>query len=378
MGGGLLELQMLLLAVVLAVTILFASGSHSIEMKKRCVLIVTIILALFSGLRSWWMGDLIKYYTLFRTVNGEGGMELVRLLEPNWGIRLFFRLAGTLGISYDTCIFLIAVFTAVSLGLLVFYYSPSPYWSYLIYIGMGFYLFTYSGLKQTIAMGFVIFAAMEIFAGRFWRFLIWTLLAGCFHAPALIFLLAYPICRQKMTSWYYVFIVLLLLLVLLFRAQIVELLSQLYYDEQETFEDTGEVGGRFIMMLLILGVGIVLRPLHSWDKLYSQVFSLLILAAAFQTMSIFDNIFTRLSDYYYQFVVLFFPLIMEPGDAQILRFYEHRREVRRWPAKVYLVVGLGISAFALWYYNHYIFSTREFVELFRFRWTIDPYSLYGA
>lgn len=373
-----MNIHMLLLLAVMGITLFFSFGLVNRTNKKYCVVIVTVVLTLFTGLRSWWMGDLIKYYTLFRTVNGEGGMELVRLLEPNWGIRLFFRLAGTLGISYDICIFLIAMLTAVSLGLLIFQYSPSAYWSYLIYIGMGFYLFTYTGLKQTIAMSFIIFAAMEIFKGRFWRFLIWTLVAGCFHAPALIFCIAYPFCRQRLTQWYYVLIAAVVLLVLLFRSEIVQFLSELYYDEQESFEDTGEVGGRFLMMILILIVGLLFRPLKAWDRLYSQVFSMLVLAAAFQTMSIFDNIFTRLSDYFYQFVILFFPLMLEPGYKQSQRFQQYRKEIRYWPAKVYLIAGIGISAFALWYYNQYIGSSSHIIDSFRFCWTIDPYSLYGA
>lgn len=373
-----MELQMPLMIIVMMIAAVYAFGEKNPESKKRCVVLISVILTLFSGLRSWWMGDLIKYYTLYRTCSGPEWLSALTEKDTNLGIRIFFRGASLLGISYDSCILIIAAFVAVTLGFLVFRYSPSPYWSYVMYIGMGFYLFTYSGLKQTIAMGFVILAAAAMFEGRWKKFVVWVLLGGIFHAPALVFLIAYPLCRQKLNQKYYLFLAGLFVGMFLFRTQIGNFLSTLYYDDKDAFTTATDVGGRFWMMLLILVVGVILRPLHKWDRLYLQVFNLMVIAAALQTMSVFDNNFTRLTDYYYQFIVLFMPMMLELSSGQIRRFPEHRDQVRYWPAKVYAVIGLCITLFALWYYNQYVNSAWELLSGFRFRWTIDPYSLYGA
>ncbi|MBR5126682.1 MAG: EpsG family protein [Oscillospiraceae bacterium] len=375
-----MSLQMPLLLVVMMITAAYSLGYKTMLSKRRCVIMVTLVMALFSGLRSWWMGDLIKYYTLFRSCTGPEWQTFLYADGENQGIRWFFHYADVLGISYDSCILIIAVFSAATLGLLVYRYSPSPYWSYMIYISMGFYLFTYSGLKQTIAMGFLSLAVMRMFEGKFWRFLLWVLVAAWFHAPALIFLAAYPFCRQRFTRWYFIVLAALFAAMFLFRNQIVRLLTEFYYEEQDTYEmvSATEVGGRFLMMLFILAVGLVMRPLNKWDEQYLQVFNLMILAAALQTMSVFDHNFTRLADYYYQFIVLYIPMMMETGSSQARKLPQYRQEIRYWAFNTYVYLGLGITLFGLWFYHNTIDSSWTILKDFVFRWQIDPYSLYGG
>ena len=155
------------------------------------------------------MGDLIKYYTLYLNCNGPDWKNYVFDDATNIGLRLLFRVAGAVHISYDICIFLIAALVAICLGVLIFRYSPSPYWSYLMYIAMGFYLFTYSGLKQSIAMSFLIIAAICYFEGRQIKMIIWVFVAALFHVPALIFLLLLLLPSRKIGVQYFVTIVVL-------------------------------------------------------------------------------------------------------------------------------------------------------------------------
>lgn len=372
-----MSLQMPLLVVVMVIAAAYSFSHKSSRSKKRCVVLISIILALFSGLRSWWMGDLIKYYTLYLRCSGPDWLTALTEDSANLGIRWFFHYANVLGISYDNCILLIAVFASATLGILVYRYSPSPYWSYLMYIAMGFYIFTYSGLKQTIAMGFVILAAMAMFEKKFWKFVFWVCFGSLFHAPALIFLAAYPFCRQRLNMRYLLVVACLAAAMFLFRAPIVNFMTSLYYDDKDAVMATTEVGGRFMMMGLIIVLGIVLRPLRQWDETYLQVFNLMIVAAALQTMSVYDNVFTRLTDYYYQFIVLFLPMMLQSGHSQARALPNHRYEVRYWPPEVYILLGLGITLFALWYYNGFVDSSWAILKDFFFRWEIDPYSLYG-
>lgn len=374
-----MKLQMPLLIVVMVITALYSAGRKTKQNKRNCVILITVILALFSGLRTWWMGDLIKYYTLYLRCTGPDWMSIVQEDAANMGIRCFFHYAGVLGISYDNCLLIIAVFSAVTMGILVYRYSPSPYWSYLIYIAMGFYMFTYSGLKQTIAMGFLVLAAMAMLEKKPLWFLAWVLIASWFHAPALIFLAAYPFCRQKLDKQYFIMLAVLFGAMLFFRNEIVRFLSSIYYDDENAYAavDTMRVGGRFLMMLLIMVLGIIMRPLHQWDRTYVRVFNLMVLAAALQTMSVFDNNFTRLTDYYYQFIVLFVPMMLQPGHSQARALPERREEIRYWKPDTYVLLGIGITLFGLWFYNNYINSSWVILQDFVFRWEIDPYSLYG-
>ena len=370
--------QIIILAIIMGLTLVYSLGAHRRGQKRTCVIAVTLVMTLFSGLRSWWMGDLIKYYTQYLNCAGPDWRDVVFGKLTNSGIRIFFRSASMMGLSYDVCIFIIAAFSAITLGVLIYRYSPSPYWSYLIYIAMGFYIFTYSGLKQTIAMGFLCIAMIGLLEGRFWFFLIWTLIGGLFHAPALIFLLAYPFARKKLDANYALILLALFAAVYFFRNRIVEMLSEMYYDDEQALEASIKVGGRFMMMLLILALGLYLRPLRSSDKQYGYLFNLMVIAAALQTFSIYDNNYTRLTDYYYQFIVLFIPLMMQTGESQLAEMPERKGEILYHSRDLYLLLSIGITVFALWYYRSYVDASWALLNGFKFFWEIDPYALYGA
>lgn len=372
------NIHIALLAVVLFIS-LFYTTHPTLKRKANIVQIITVIMTVFSGLRSWWIGDLIKYYTQYRNCNGSDGWSVITEKWSNMGIRVFFRLAGNVGISYDVCIFVFAAFAAVSLGILIYRYSTSPYVSYLMYIGMGFYIFTFSGLKQTIAMGFLCFAMIAILEDRPIKFLVWTLVGAFFHAPALVFLLAYPFAHKKIDRWYLLFIAIGFVFVFAFRNQLVSTLSALYQDDADAYGTANKIiGGRFIMMVAILAGGYYLRPVRRRDATYAKVYNIMVLAAFFQTFSVFNNVFTRLTDYFYQFIVVFLPMALRPRgglasetvQSESPGYYRHR--------DIYTIAVVAISAYAFYYYWGYIHSSSDLLKSFYFLWQIDPYALYGS
>ena len=370
-----MDKHMLIMLVVMGICAFFAHTGDSKGLRKQCVICVTIVMTLFSGLRTWWFGDLIKYYTLYTQCNTPDGWNRVFAEFDNVGIRVFFRMAGTLGVSYDICIFLIALFAAVTLGIVVYKYSPAPYWSYLVYFAMGFYLFTYSGLKQTIAMGFLMLAASNIFEAKFKKFIFWTVIAGLFHMPAFIFLPAYIIARQKFTQKYVLFLALAAVVIFVFRDKIVEIASKAYYEDEGKFSTDGAIGGRTLMMLFILFVAAILRPVQTKDRIYCQSFNLMIIAAMIQYFGMYNNVFTRLADYYYQFVVLFMPLMMETGTHQELARPSYK--IKKNDKTIYALLSVGITLFALWFYKGTIDGSWLLLSNYKFVWEINPYDLYG-
>ena len=372
-----MDKQMILLLVVMVIALLYARSRETKYNKKICVTAITVIIACFSGFRSWWMGDLIKYYTDYVACNSEDWFQHIFEDYTNIGLKLFFRSAGFMGISYDVCLFIISAFFAIALGLLVYKFSPSPYWSYVMFIAMGFYVFTFSGLKQTCAMGFVIFAMIAILENSPKRFLIWVAVAGIFHAPAFIFLIAYPAAKKKIDITYIFLIIAAVLTVYLLRDQIVELLAEAYYEEEKLYVADGGIGGRTLMMIFIMAFGLFMRPLQRNDTMFLQVFNMMVIAAIIQYFSMYDNVFTRLADYYYQFIILFIPMVMESGQHQAVMQPERRHSIRYFTQESYIIIGLAITLFALWYYNSYIDSSQAILQDFKFFWEIDPYSLYG-
>ena len=370
-------LQMALLLTVMAVTLLFWRVDDGWTNRRICISIVTIILTCFSGFRSWWMGDCIKYYTQYLTTNREGIINSISNSYQNSGIRIFFLAAGKLGMSFGVCIFLIAAFVAITLGILIFKYSPAPYWSYLTFISMGFYLFTYSGLKQAIAMGFIVLAGMQIFENHPVRFIFWVIIAGLFHAPAFIFLIAYPIAKKKMDRYFIAMLLISFIFLFFFRDNLVLWSTDVYYDEDKEFIARGMIGGKAMVIAILLVGSAYLRPPRAGDNTYCQVYNLIIISAILQSFSVYNNVFTRLSNYYFQFAVLFVPLMLETGEHQLFVNPEPAYVVRYYNRELYVLAGMLATIVLVWYYYMLVSYGAVFVDDYKFFWQQDAYALYG-
>ena len=246
----------------------------------------------------------------------------------------------------------------------------------LMYISMGIFLFTYSGLKQTIAMAFVMAAAIGIFEDRPKKFVFWTLVATLFHMPAAIFIIAYPIAKKKIDRYYVLLLVIAMVCVFWFRDQIVGFFSEAYYEDETKYYAKKTIGGRALMMALFILAGLMLRPAQRGDKIYSQVVNLMVIAAVIQSFSVYDNVFTRLADYYYQFVVLHMPLMLESSDHQLKMGAPYR--VRRFTLRSYRAAWFAITLFALWFYNNTVSGGGATIADYKFFWEINPYALYGS
>ena len=336
-------------------------------------------MTLFSGFRSWWYGDLVKYYT--RYLN-ESSLSLRELYKANGlrniGLTMANKFAYSLfGIyGYDVLLFLIALFSAYTLGKLIDKYSSSAYWSYLMYLSMGFYAFTLSGLKQTIAMSFCCLAMMALLQDNIKKFLVLVGLGALFHAPALIFVIAYPFSRKKFDKWYIIFVTSLLANMYLYRNQLVYFFEDAYRSETAAdamlAREVSGVGGRFIGMMLIMMLAMMLRPLTLKDRIYTKVFNVMVLAAAFQMMSVFNNTYTRLADYFYQFVVLFVPMFMQPITSKKEWAYRKASSIIQ-NTELRLMLSVGITLFSIWFINNQMSGTDSRILFF---WEQNAHNLY--
>lgn len=304
-----LSLHIWVLVIVCLIALGYAVSRKNKVSKKRCVFLITVVLTLFSGLRSWKMGDVYHYYYAFLQCNSES-WHLDFTSHDSVGTQILYRIIGQLHLDFGVCLFLIAAFSAISLGVFVYRYSTSPYLSYLIYIGLGSYIFTLSGLKQTIAMAFVMWAMMAVIESKPKRFLVFTALGALFHLPACIFLVAYFAAHKKIDGLYFAGLVAIAVLVMVFRDQIVEKMAALYYEDELKFNASEGIGGKFIILLAILVFSIVIHPLTDNNKTYRYLFNIMVLAAILQSFSAYDNVFTRLADYYFQFFSFFVPLVL--------------------------------------------------------------------
>lgn len=366
-----LSLHIWLLAVVSAATMCYALSPKTTVDKKRCVWFVTIILTLFSGLRSWRMGDVYHYCYAFQNCNSDS-WKLDITGHDTVGLQLLFRLIGQLQLSFEVCLFIIAAFAAITLGVFVNRYSTSPYLSYLIYICLGNYIFTLSALKQAIAMGFVTLAMIAVIESKPWRFLLLVGFAALFHTPALIFLPAYIIVRKKIDATYFFCLITIAVATMLFRDQIVDFVSGLYYESESTYDAIEQVGGKFLVMLGILAVAVFIHPQKKSSQVYRYLFNTMVLAAILQSFSVYDNVFTRLSDYYFQFFVVFVPLVLRD---QTVRFCQTDNDFHiinyGLSYRLRMIAMVVITAGSIYFYINTLNASEALLREFHFFWEND-------
>ena len=316
-------------------------------------------------------GDLRKYAWGYYTIAESGWFsEEVFQGGRNFGFFWLQKLFSSLT-NGDFQIFLIfiAIVTEIAVAIIIYRYSPAPWLSYLLWNCFGFYLFGFSAIKQALAMALLMLAFIGIMEEKPKKFLLWTALAGCIHVPALIFLPAYWMAKSRLSIQKLIAYGVCAGLVFLFRNQIVVFVSDFYYDETD-FVINEHVGGRFLMIAALLVVGVILRGFSGKD--FSKLFNLMFVAALIQMFSGFDNVFTRLTDYYFQFLILYLPMAFYPEKDKVL--HPGRRLALSRQQRVAALLCVALLA-GLYYYttnlNHTIEYEVDNYLNYRFSWEVQ-------
>lgn len=343
--------------------------------RKNYIFLMTAIHLFFCGFRYQFLsGDLIKYNTAFRHMGEYSYFSDAVLNEwQNTGFLWLMKFFSDKTGNYQLFLFFLAVVTIVLPSIVIYKYSTKPWLSYLVWNCFTFYvLYGFIAIKQGLAMAILMLSVICIFESKPVLFLIFTLIAGFFHFPALVFLPAYFVANRKvnfrMIILYFVFAA----IVFAFRDEIVSFMGSLYYDDTEFVMRKNGVGGRTIVIVLILAAGYILKGLR--EKRFSQLFNLIVISAILQMFSVFSNVFTRLADYYLQFLILYIPDIF---------YKDPKTEIRSDVAgpilcfdsrsKPYIIILL-VAVLIWWYYTTCLgtaidYSIDNFLN-YRFMWQV--------
>ena len=329
--------------------------------RSQYIVLMTVIHTCLCGFRYMFItGDLHKYYYTFLN-SGNYGWFSAELWAGgrNFGFlyfnKIFYMLSGG---DFQVILFTIATVIHIVLGILIYRYSPSPWFSYLVWNCLAFYIFGFSAIKQALAMAFVMLSFVGITEKRLGFFLSMMAIAGSIHMPALVFLPAYWLSGMKVKPNTIVLYILLGIAVFLLKNQLVTFIRGFYYEDDEVILHTGEIGSRMIMILGFALFGMLFRGFR--DPAFGKLFHIMSVAAILQMLAGFDNIFTRLTDYYFQLVVLYLPMTFFPRDGVLLR-KDGLRPIFPFNKRSMMLMAAMITVFLLWFYWTYAINiTIEF------------------
>lgn len=263
----------------------------------------------------------------------------------NVGFYYILKLLHTLtNGDYQAFFILYSAFVMAVFGWLIQKYSVNPVQSFAYFWGLLCYMFLLDSIKQGIAMAFVTLAFDAIVERRPARYVLLIALAWWIHVPALVFAPAYLIAKMRPGRAYLILLAAMLSFVYRFREEILALMLQVYGTEMQ-MNDMGFLGNKVLIMLVIVAAALVLRPPEADDRVYNILMQFLGIAIVIQTFASYNNTFERLANYYFQFSVVFIPLVFQV-DVRRSRLLDIKTEAMVKQLAPWLFGAFGVWRFA--------------------------------
>lgn len=341
-----------LLIVLVIVTAIFMRGYK--EHSKAYVIVATLLLFSIYGLRNTFVigGDTTSSYLhMFEKMANRSWSSVLSMGGgANTGFyvftKAFYELSGG---DYQLYVSMIAGFFSFCFAILIYRYSPNPLQSILYHFGLLYFTFYFSVLKQSLAMAVLFLAFDSLMRDKKIRYFFIVLIAAQLHYPAYVFFLAYPLYKMKIDRKFLILLAGLLVVTYLFRNQLINLMLNTYKDLEDSTASVDLSGVTFLrtknlVMIVIVVAAVVMRKPKPEDKLYSTLLGFMGIAIVFQTFCGYNNIFERLADYYFQFSIVFIPMVFDKtADREPLLNWRMMGLIDF--ASPYLFCGFGIYRF---------------------------------
>lgn len=285
--------------------------------KKRFLIVAFLVLFVVMAFRH---ARMVGYDSSSSYLSGFQQITNRDLSWPNPGLQVIMKIIARLGGDYQWFIIVTATWVCLAYYKLLIKYSENGFISVMWFMGMLFYVFLFDALKQAWAMALLCFAFDAVLEKKPIRFLVLVGIAALFHFPALIFLPAFWIAKLKINRAFPILMLSIFVIVFIFRTQILNLMTSAYSrGETEYSSDVRFIGTKFVFMVLMLAYGFYRYILKEKNADHNRLeYSVLLyymgIAAVIQTFCFFSNNFERLADYYYQFSILYVPLILSSKD----------------------------------------------------------------
>ena len=319
------------------------------NLEKKLFFIIALYMLCLCGLRSYKPGayvglDTSAYYNMYLRYSSLNFSDIFDERMNDKGYVLFGWLLSKIEMDFSVLLFISAIIYVGGITWCIYRYSQNRWMSFFIFVAMGLYTFSFSAVRQSIAMGLCMIAYILSDKTQGWRgfilFIGITYIASTIHASAIIFLPVYLV--QKISykpATVFVFLG-VAVATMLFKNQFASLLLQLAAETSEKYENYEMVrnAGAGIMLYLFVMMTVILCLLATNSKIKNDkkdnfvylILCMLILFPATQS----GGGMMRIYYYYYMFIVVFLPNVLESIED----------------LKTKQLAYLLLSMFLLWFY----------------------------
>ena len=321
---------------------------------KSFVIFSFALIIIFQALRKPTVGiDVVTYLSFFERLGLNSINDFLALysgVEP--GFLYYNKLINVFTSDHQIFLGIVSATIFIPIAYVIYKNSSNFYLSVIYLITLGIYNFTFSGIRQSLAIG-IAFLSYEFIKRKQWvRFLLSILLASTFHTSALIFLPAYLLYNIKIYKKYFLFVMGIISLIFVFKSFLIRLIvfnGLGKYESQILDESTGAYT-MFFVMLTIYITSLLLQGKTKNPVSLNAFSNFMLVAVVIQISASESQVSMRAGYYYYIFTILLLP-------EMITAFYSKKDKI---------FVGAISVLFGLVFY--YITTNTTALNPFAFYW----------
>ena len=270
--------------------------------------------------------DTAAYFDAYHRISGLSFSDLLDY-EGRFEIGYLFinRILSWLISDPQFLLIITGIFILVSNARFIYRYSNIVWLSVLWYFLWRYFDANMNIIRQAIALGCILYSYSFLRIRRFWPFLLWVVIAACFHISAIVFIISWFVTKIRFRVNYLIGYVFGLLITCFLSSYFINLLFKYnivyaYYIDSD-YLSGGKIAPllNLLVNLCIIGIGIKTGsykyPAKSeWNKgklrvIYDNniMLNLLLVASFIQVIGLSFAMLERVAAYFQIFSIVFLP-----------------------------------------------------------------------
>lgn len=314
--------------------------------SKRVSIIVGIILVLFAGLRSYSVGaDTLTYHYHFYNLMHYSFDSILSGYRYDIGFYSFTWIISHITKNFTIYLLLTEALYIFSVSKFIESESTNQIWSYFIFFCFAFYTFSFSTLRQALAISFCLLSYISFKPEeKKWILSVCLLvLAGLFHISSVIFIMFFLAkiigYSKKMNKTIIALITISPIIIIFASSRIIEILEK---SREKTYVH-GSVGGKGMVIFLVFCVAcgiwcwMTTKQKAEIDKRLLSYTILIYFSLVIFVITRVNLALMRLYLYYLQFLMVFIPTLIQ--------------KIKGNNKKLVLTLMFGFVSFYFWISN---------------------------
>lgn len=279
-----------------------------------------VVLFFYGALRSSSVGiDVAGYVNSYLSIQYMSFREIftsATMVSRDPVFFFFLKLLTYINKDQQFMLIVISAIVAICVSTFIYKNSVNAIVSFMMFIGLRYYSFTLTGLKQAIAWAIIMLSCDYLKEKKLLKFVLIICVASLFHRAALLFILAYPLAKIKRIDIMSFFALFMLLVNYITNSAIIKLIVKIPIFEQYIDYAAGESTTSGLTLLLIytcilLFVFILRKQIikKNNDVYWMYNLTLVGILITFLTFN-YANIF-RIGYYFIFPIIILFPLAIK-------------------------------------------------------------------